>query len=76
MRRKTIELDENGNPIDRLAERNTEIITDLEPKLRQFLEKEREYLLTTKKSLKWGFSFQMQLVDKLHEYPLDRKSVV
>lgn len=70
MRRKTIELDENGVPIDRLGQRNTEIITDLEPKLQQFLEKEREYLLTTKKSLKWGFSFQMQLVDKLHEYPL------
>lgn len=25
MRRKTIELDENGNPIDRLADRNEEI---------------------------------------------------
>ena len=64
MRRKTIEVDEDGNPIDRLAERNEEIKADLEPKLQQFLDKEREYLLTTKKPLKWGFQFQMQLVMK------------
>lgn len=70
MRRKTIEVDEDGNPIDRLAERNEEIKADLEPKLQQFLDKEREYLLTTKKPLKWGFQFQMQLVNRLHEYPL------
>lgn len=67
---RKIVLDENGNPIDELAERNEEIIKALEPKLQQFIGKEQEYLLTTKKPLKWGFSFQMQLVDKLHEYPL------
>lgn len=67
---RKIVLDENGNPIDELAERNEEIISALEPKLEKFLDKEREYLLTTKKPLKWGFQFQMQLVNRLHEYPL------
>ena len=70
---KNVILDgETHEPIDELEERNKEIILDLEPKLQQFLDKEREYLLTTKKSLKWGFSFQMQLVNRLHEYPLMR----
>lgn len=67
---KKVVVDENGNPIDELAKRNEEIKADLEPKLQQFLDKEREYLLTTKKPLKWGFQFQMQLVNRLHEYPL------
>jgi hypothetical protein len=62
--------DENGNRVDELAERNEEIKADLEPKLQHFVDKEREYLLTTKKPLKWGAQFQMQLVDRLHEYPL------
>jgi hypothetical protein len=67
---RKIVIDENGKTIDELAERNEEIKADLEPKLQQFLDKEREYLLTTKKPLKWGFQFQMQLVNRLHEYPL------
>lgn len=67
---RKIVVDEKGDVIDELAERNEEIIFALEPKLQKFLDKEQEYLLTTKKSLKWGFSFQMQLVNKLHEYPL------
>lgn len=67
---RKIVIDENGNPIDELAERNEEIKADLEPKLQQFLDKEREYLVTTKKPLKWGSQFQMQLVDRLHKYPL------
>jgi hypothetical protein len=68
---KNVILDgETHEPIDELAERNEEIKADLEPKLQQFLDKEREYLLTTKKPLKWGFQFQMQLVNRLHEYPL------
>lgn len=69
--KKNVEIDlESGMPIDRLAERNEDIIADLEPKLQQFLAKEQEHLLTTKKPLKWGFQFQMQLVNRLHEYPL------
>ena len=69
--KKNVEIDlESGMPIDRLAERNEEIKADLEPKLQQFIEREREHLATTKKPMKWGFQFQMQLVDKLHEYPL------
>lgn len=67
---KKIVLDENGNVVDELANRNEEIKADLEPKLQQFIEKEREYMITTKKALKWGFQFQMQLVNRLHEYPL------
>lgn len=67
---RKVVLDENGEPIDELAERNKEIITALEPKLQHFIDKEREYLLTTKKPLKWGMQFQMQLVNQLHEYPL------
>jgi hypothetical protein len=67
---RKIVLDENGCQIDELAIRNQEIIASLEPKLQQFLDKEREYLLTTKKALKWGFQFQMQIVEQLHEYPL------
>ena len=67
--KKNVEIDlESGMPIDRLAERNDEIIKALEPKLQHFIDKEREYLITTKRQLKWGFSFQMQIVDKLHEY--------
>lgn len=65
---KKIVVDENGNVVDELAKRNEEIKAALAPKLQRFLDKEREYLLTTKKPLKWGFSFQMQIVDKLHEY--------
>ena len=67
---RKIVYDENGNVVDELADRNEEIKANLEPKLQQFLDKEREYLLTTKKPLKWGFQFQMQLVNRLHEYPL------
>lgn len=68
---KNVILDgETHEPIDELEERNKEIIAALEPKLHQFIDKEQEYLLTTKKPLKWGFQFQMQLVNRLHEYPL------
>jgi hypothetical protein len=69
MRRKTIELDENQNPIDRLAERNTEIITNLQPKLQQFLDKEQAEIMSKSKK-KWAFQFQMQIVEELHKYPL------
>lgn len=67
---RKIIYDENGEMVDELANRNEDIIADLEPKLEQFLAKEQEHLLTTKKPLKWGFQFQMQLVNRLHEYPL------
>lgn len=67
---KKIVLDEEGKPIDELAERNKEIINALEPKLQHFIDKERDYLSTAKKPLKWGMQFQMQLVNQLHEYPL------
>lgn len=67
---RKITYDENGNIVDELANRNEEIIADLEPKLQQFIEKEQNHLFTTKKPLKWGFQFQMQLVNRLHEYPL------
>ena len=67
---RKIVYDENGNIVDELANRNEEIKASLEPKLQQFLDKEREYLLTTKKPIRWGSQFQMQLVDRLHQYPL------
>lgn len=67
---RKIVYDENGKQVDELANRNEEIKASLEPKLQQFLDKEREYLLTTKKPIRWGSQFQMQLVDCLHQYPL------
>lgn len=67
---KKIVVDEMGEPIDELALRNEEIKKALEPKLQQFVEREQSQLALTKKSLKWGLQFQMQIVEELHKYPL------
>ena len=66
---RDIVMGADGNVFDELKARNEEIKAALAQKLEQFIEKEREYLVTTKKTLKWGFQFQMQLVEALHEYP-------
>lgn len=62
-----ITLDENGNIVDRLAERNDEIIRELAPKLQLFIDKEQGD--TSKGKHKYGFQLQMQIVDALHKYP-------
>lgn len=68
MRRKTIELDENGNPIDRLAERNEEIKTKLAPILEAFLEENNaNRALRVKEKLGYRFAKQIFLV--LSDYP-------
>lgn len=67
MRRKTIELDENGNPIDRLAERNEEIKTKLAPILEAFLE-ENNANRALKVKEKLGYRFAKQIFLVLSDY--------
>lgn len=68
MRRKTIELDENGNPIDRLAERNEEIKNKLAPILEAFLE-ENNANRALKVKEKLGYRFAKQIFLVLSDYP-------
>lgn len=68
MRRKTIELDENGNPIDRLAERNEEIKNKLAPILEAFLE-ENNANRALKVKEKLGYRFAKQIFLALSDYP-------
>ena len=63
MRRKTIELDEYGNPIDRLADRNEEIKNKLAPILEAFLEENNaNRALKVKEKLGYRFAKQIFLV--------------
>ena len=68
MRRKTIELDENGNPIDRIADRNEEIKDKLAPILEDFLE-ENNTNRALKVKEKLGYRFAKQIFLVLSEYP-------
>lgn len=68
MRRKTIELDENGNPIDRLADRNEEIKNKLAPILEAFLE-ENNANRALKVKEKLGYRFAKQIFLVLSDYP-------
>ena len=68
MRRKTIELDEYGNPIDRLADRNEEIKTKLAPILEAFLE-ENNANRALKVKEKLGYRFAKQIFLVLSDYP-------
>ena len=68
MRRKTIELDENGNPIDRLADRNEEIKNKLSPILEAFLE-ENNANRALKVKEKLGYRFAKQIFLVLSDYP-------
>jgi hypothetical protein len=68
MRRKTTELDENGNPIDRLAERNEEIKNKLAPILEAFLE-ENNTNRALKVKEKLGYRFAKQIFLVLSDYP-------
>ena len=68
MRRKTIELDENGNPIDRIALRNEEIKDKLAPILEAFLE-ENNANRALKVKEKLGYRFAKQIFLVLSEYP-------
>lgn len=60
-------LDENGNIIDTLSERNEEIKEKLEPVLDEFL-REKKQMLALKKPIKLGFRFSKQLWQVLSEY--------
>ena len=68
MRRKTIELDENFNPIDRLALRNEEIKDKLAPILEAFLE-ENNANRALKVKEKLGYRFAKQIFLVLTDYP-------
>lgn len=63
-----IELDENGNRIDRLEEKNNEVKRALEPILKEFIE-ERNMLLAAKKQPKLGYRFMKQIMLELAKYP-------
>ena len=68
MRKKDIELDENFNPIDRLADRNEEIKNKLAPILEAFLEENNtNRALRVKEKLGYRFAKQIFLV--LTDYP-------
>ena len=65
---KKIVLDENGNQIDELADRNAEIKQKLEPILEEFVdEKNTNKALKVKEKLGYRFAKQIFLV--LNEYP-------
>lgn len=68
MRRKTIELDEKGEPIDRIALRNEEIKDKLAPILEAFLE-ENNANRALKVKEKLGYRFAKQIFLVLSEYP-------
>jgi hypothetical protein len=68
MRKNTIELDENFEPIDRLAIRNEEIKGRLNEVLNEFLEeKKTNNALKIKEKL--GYRFAKQIYLALSEYP-------
>lgn len=63
-----IVMDENGNAIDYLEERNKKIKENLQPILEEFLEKEKRYL-SAKKNINLGYSFLQQLQVEFMEQP-------
>ena len=65
---RKIVIDENGNTIDELAERNKEIIESLKGVLQEFLE-EKNMLLAMKKQPKLGYRFMKQIMLQLAQYP-------
>ena len=65
---KIIEVDENWNVVDRLAERNDEIKGKLAPTLQEFIdEKNSNRALKVKEKL--GYRFAKQIFFVLNEYP-------
>lgn len=68
MRKRTIELDENGDPINRLAKRNEEIKNKLAPILEAFLE-EKQTNKAYKVKEKLGYRFAKQIFLVLSDYP-------
>ena len=68
MGRNTIELDEYGNPIDRLADRNEEIKDKLAGILEAFME-EKETNRSLKVKEKLGYRFAKQIFLVLADYP-------
>lgn len=65
---KKIILDENGEPIDELGERNKEIKSKLAPILKEFIE-EKETNRAFKVKEKLGYRFAKQIFLVLNEYP-------
>ena len=64
-----IVYDENGNPIDELAERNEEIKEKLAPILKEFVG-EKEKMIALKKPVKLGYQFTKQIYLVLAGYGL------
>lgn len=63
-----IYLDDNGNPIDLLEERNNEIKANLEAVLQDFIS-EKNMLLAMKKQPKLGYRFMKMIMLELAKYP-------
>lgn len=61
-------LDENGNPIDELEQKNREVKAKLEPILEEFLV-EKKQMLAMKKVPKLGYRFMKQIMLELSHYP-------
>lgn len=61
----TITYDENGNPVDLLAEKNAAIMQNLSPILTEFQKEQRK---DVKGKKKFGFQFLMQIEDELGKY--------
>ena len=66
---KKIVLDENGNVVDELANRNEEIKATLAPILEEFIE-EKERMFAMKKPVKLGYQFTKQIYLVLAGYGL------
>lgn len=66
---KKVVVDENGNPIDELAERNEDIKEKLAPILEEFVE-EKERMIALKKPVKLGYQFTKQIYLVLAGYGL------
>lgn len=65
---KNIVVDENGNAVDELAERNEEIKRNLEGVLEDFIQ-EKNMLLAMKKQPKLGYRFMKMIMLELAKYP-------
>lgn len=61
-------LDEYGNPIDELEQKNRDVKKALEPVLNEFLE-EKKQLISMKKPPKLGYRFMRQIALELAHYP-------
>lgn len=61
-------LDENGNPIDELEQKNRDVKANLQPILEEFLV-EKKQMLAMKKVPRLGYRFMKQIMLELSHYP-------